>query len=210
MKKSHRSETSQQRKQMVDSQIRKRGITDTRLLSAFEAVPRHYFVPPRYMKEAYADKPLPIAMHQTISQPFIVAYMLDCLQLSGNEKILEIGTGSGYQTAILAELVASVYTVEIIPQLAGAARMSLERLQYSNIYFRVGDGHNGWPEFAPYDCVVVSAAPEAIPAALVAQLSDHGRLIIPVGDNDQYLMLIEKGKKAVKQIPVRFVPMTSE
>ncbi|MCB0306875.1 MAG: protein-L-isoaspartate(D-aspartate) O-methyltransferase [Calditrichaeota bacterium] len=204
---------TRKRKAMVESQIYKRGIRDKRLLAAFETVPRHYFVSPQFLKDAYSDKPLPIGMHQTISQPYIVAYMIDCLELKGDERVLEIGTGSGYETAILAEMVAAVYTIEIIPQLSTRAERILNHLNYRNIFFKVGDGHAGWPEQAPFDAIVVSAAPSFIPAGLTDQLADRCKMIIPVGDRDQELIMIVKSGKCCKQfrkIPVRFVPMTGE
>jgi protein-L-isoaspartate(D-aspartate) O-methyltransferase len=198
---------------MVNAQIKGRGVADSRLLTAFEKVPRHLFVPARFQKQAYNDEPLPIGMNQTISQPYIVAYMIDQLKLKGNEKVLEIGTGSGYQTAILAELTRQVFTIEIIPQLAKQAQKTLKQLCYNTVSFRVGDGNNGWPEEAPFDAIIVSAAPREIPRALTEQLAPGGRMIIPVGDDQQdiiFLLNTGQGIEEFRKIPVRFVPMTGK
>lgn len=199
-----------ERKLMVRSQIEARGITDSRVLAAMEKVPRHLFVPENLRKQAYDDGPLPIGFGQTISQPYIVAYMTQQLRLSGKEKVLEIGTGSGYQAAILAELAAEVYTIEIIPELGRRAEATLRSLGYLNVHVRIGDGYLGWPEEAPFDAIIVTAAPEKIPPPLIEQLKVGGRLIIPVGDEFQELVLVRKTKKGIEQerkIPVRFVPM---
>lgn len=193
--------------------MRRRGIRDERLLCVLAAVPRHLFVPRKFRDRAYRDEPLPIGCNQTISQPYIVAYMIEQLQLTGSEKVLEIGTGSGYQTAILSELGKEVFTVEIIPALAEAARRTLQRLGRSNIRFRVGDGRHGWPEEAPFDAIVVSAAPTEIPPELIAQLQVGGRMAIPVGGENQELYLVTRSPEKVewvKKIPVRFVPLTGE
>jgi protein-L-isoaspartate(D-aspartate) O-methyltransferase len=204
---------TEKRKAMVDSQIRKRGVRDLRLLAALEEVPRHLFVPARFQKQAYNDEPLPIGLNQTISQPYIVAYMIEQLQLNGSEKVLEIGTGSGYQTALLAELADQVFTIEILPELSGKAEKKLRELRYTNIHFRVGNGYDGWPEAQPFEAVIVSAAPRETPEALMNQLDLGGRMIIPVGDDQQELMfLLNTGQhiETFRKIPVRFVPMTGK
>jgi len=202
-----------QRELMVERQIAGRGVSDERLLAAMRAVPRHELVPPDARRYAYSDHPLPIGEGQTISQPYIVAYMTEQLQLMGQERVLEIGTGSGYQAAVLAELCARVYTIEIVPALARRAKEDLERLGYDNIEARQGDGYRGWPEKAPFDAIILTAAPERIPEPLVEQLKVGGRMILPVGGEYQQLMLITRDEEGVRQsrlIPVRFVPMTGE
>jgi protein-L-isoaspartate(D-aspartate) O-methyltransferase len=205
---------SQLRFEMVENQIKNRGVHDKLVLEAMQRVPRHEFVSPEYQQYAYRDHPLPIGEDQTISQPYIVAFMTEALSLKGTEKVLEIGTGSGYQTAILAEIVDLVYSIEIIPSLTERAAYILERLGYKNVNVRTGDGYRGWPELAPFDCIIVTAAPDHIPEPLIAQLKTGGRMIIPVGNFHQELILIEKeksGKITKKSIlPVRFVPMTGE
>lgn len=173
------------REAMVRDQIRARGIVSPRLLEAMLAVPRHEFVPEGYAELAYGDQPLPIGEGQTISQPFMVAAMLEALELTGGERVLEIGTGSGYQAALLARLAREVYTIETIAALAEAALERLERLGFSNVAVRVGDGTLGWPEKAPFDGIVVSAAAPRIPPPLLEQLAEGGRLVIPVGDERQ-------------------------
>lgn len=201
-----------ERKRMVDVQIRRRGLKDRRVLTAMEKVPRHLFVPENMAGWAYADEPLPIGAGQTISQPYIVGYMTDALKLSGGEKVLEIGTGSGYQTAVLAEMAAEVYTVELIESLAARARELLEGLGYTNIRFKTDDGSRGWPEAAPFDAVMVTAAANVIPASLEEQLAEGGRMIIPVGVDFQELVLVKKGARGLEReslIPVRFVPLVS-
>lgn len=200
----------QERKEMVEFQIRRRGVKDKKVLKAMLKVPRHLFVPEQMKELAYGDEPLPIGEGQTISQPYIVAYMTEVLRLRGREKVLEIGTGSGYQTAILAEIVREVYTVELIPELSARARVVLEKLGYRNIRFRVGDGTLGWPEHAPYDAILVSAAPAAVPPALVEQLKPGGQMVIPVGTDFQELVLVtrkETGWDEQRLIGVRFVPL---
>lgn len=195
---------------MVDEQIRKRGITDERVLAAMERVPRHLFVPPEAAEQAYEDYPLPIGMEQTISQPYIVALMTEALALEPTDRVLEIGTGSGYQTAILAELAKEVYSIEVVDALGQTARARLETLEYKNIQVRVGDGYRGWPEAAPFDAIIVTAAPQEIPRGLVDQLADAGRMVVPVGLYYQDLYLIEKKGREVthkKIAAVRFVPM---
>ena len=199
-----------ERKDMVDFQIRRRGVSDRKVLKAMLKVPRHLFVPEQMRELAYGDEPLPIGEGQTISQPYIVAYMTETLRLRGREKMLEIGTGSGYQTAILAEIAREVYTVELIPELSARARGLLEKLGYRNINFRVGDGTLGWPEHAPYDAILVSAAPASVPPALIDQLKVGGKMIIPVGTDFQELVLVtrkESGWEEQRLIGVRFVPL---
>lgn len=186
---------------MVEQQLIKRGIKDSRVLSAILKVPRDKYVPEEMFSSAYEDSPLSIGCGQTISQPYIVALMTELLALTGTEKVLEVGTGSGYQTAILAELSAEVYSVERIEKLAHLAQKRLEDFDYRNIHIFVGDGTCGWPEFQPYDAVIVTAAAPDIPAALVSQMNDHARMIIPVGSRSlQTLMLVEKqGKNIIKK-----------
>ena len=199
-----------QRAAMVTGQIEEKGIKDARVLEAMRKVKRHLFVPPIYGPLAYADGPLPIGMGQTISQPYIVALMTELLNLKGNEKVLEIGTGSGYQAAILAELAKEVYTIEILEPLARQAEKLLTELGYRNIHVKTGDGFLGWPEQAPFDAIIVTCAPEEIPAALIEQLAEGGRLVIPVGVQWQNLKLVQKTKGDLTTtdiIPVRFVPM---
>jgi len=190
------------------------GIHDKRVLAAMGKVPRHRFVPADQRLEAYADYPLPIGLDQTISQPFIVAYMTQALKLTGRERVLEVGTGSGYQAAVLAETAGQVYSVEILPALSNKAAGVLGALGYQNVHLRVGDGFDGWAEHAPYDAIIVTAAPLEVPAPLVAQLSDGGRLCIPVGEaGDQVLVTYEKRKDRLHELDrlrVRFVPMTGK
>lgn len=199
------------RDRMVRTQIKSRGISDPATLRAMESVPRHLFVPETSVPDAYDDRPLPIGYGQTISQPYIVAYMTEIVQPKPQQRILEIGTGSGYQAAILAETGVSVYTVEIIPELAKNASERLSRLGYGGIQVKSGDGYFGWEKYAPYDAIVVTAAAEYIPPPLLVQLKDGGRMVIPVGSPFfvQTLMLVEKhGKETVTHslMPVRFVP----
>ena len=198
---------------MVEDQIKKRGVSDESVLNAMRRVPRHEFVPAHLKKYAYADEPLPIGEDQTISQPYIVAYMTEYLGLEGNDKVLEIGTGSGYQAAVLAEIVDSVYTIEIVDVLAESAEITLERLGYDNVLVKRGDGYAGWPEHAPFDAIIITAAPTKIPQPLKEQLKTGGYMILPLGDYSQELVLIEKSKTGFEQkslLPVRFVPMTGE
>ena len=203
-----------QRHAMVDQQIAARGVSDPATLEAMRTVPRHEFLPLRLRDEAYMDYPLPIGHGQTISQPYIVAFMTEAIRPQAGEKILEIGAGSGYQAAILAQMGADVYTVEIVEPLAEMARQTLERLGYKNAQVRHGDGYRGWPEHAPFDAIIVTCAPDKIPPDLVAQLKDGGRMIIPVGGgmNQELVLLRKKGDQIEKQsvLPVRFVPMTGE
>ena len=200
---------------MVKYQIEKRGITNTDILQVMRNTPRHLFVPPALSTMAYDDYPLPIGKEQTISQPYIVALMTDLLKLNGDEKILEIGTGSGYQTAILATIVNDVYSVETIEELATKANSLLNMNGYTNIRIKQGDGYEGWNEFSPFDFIIVTAAAPVIPKPLIKQLNDPGRMIIPVGPEygTQYLILLEKKKGSITEkrlIPVRFVPVISK
>ena len=195
---------------MADSQIRARGVRDKRVLGAMEKVPRHLFVPEELRASAYADEPLPIGEGQTISQPYIVAYMTEQLRLEGLEKVLEIGTGSGYQTAVLAELVRDVYTVEIVAKLSARAKGVLDGLGCGNVHYLVGDGSAGWPEEAPFDAVMVTAAAAGIPQALEDQLAAGGRMIVPVGTDLQELVLVRREAKGLRRerlLAVRFVPL---
>lgn len=201
------------RKEMVEKQIIARGIRDKRVIQAMLKVKRHLFVPLPYRELAYTDQPVPIGEGQTISQPYIVALMTELLKLSGKEKVLEIGTGSGYQAAILAELAKEVYTIEISSQLAERARRTLEKLGYTNIKVKCGDGYKGWREYAPFDAIIVTCAPDHIPSPLLEQLKEGGRMVIPVGEEYQELLLIRKVKgEIIKKsiLPVRFVPMRGE
>lgn len=205
---------SAEREAMVRNQIVARGVKDERVLRAMRLVPRHEFVPEPWRGLAYTDQPLPIGEDQTISQPLVVAHMTEQLGLTGGERVLEIGTGSGYQAAILAEVAAEVYTIEIVPSLAARAARDLTRLGYGDIHVREGDGYRGWPEAAPFDAVIVTAAPDHVPQPLIDQLKPGGRMILPLGDADQDLVLIRKDEngKVTRKIlyPVRFVPMTGE
>ncbi len=201
------------REKMIESQIRSRGIKDENVLKALDEVPRHLFVPEDLRERAYGDEPLPIGSGQTISQPYIVAYMTEQLDLQPEDRVLEVGTGSGYQAAVLSRLVDSVYSIEILPELSKQAQQVIRELGYENIYFRVGNGFYGWPEHAPYDAIIVTAAPGKIPDPLVEQLKEGGQMIIPVGDYFQelYLLKKEEGKiKKQKKLPVRFVPLQGE
>ncbi len=201
------------REKMVETQIKARGVKDPRVLSALLKVARHRFVPEKYVDSAYSDQPLPIGEGQTISQPYIVGLMTELLELNGNEKVLEIGTGSGYQAAILAELAKEVYTIEIVESLASTAQERLSELGYRNIKVKAGDGYLGWPEAAPFDAIIVTAAPDHIPKPLIDQLKEDGRMVVPVGTHTQELIKIVKrsGKMVTTNvIPVVFVPMTGE
>lgn len=200
---------------MIEQQITAPGrdISDPRVVEALRAVPRHTLVPEDVRGLAYADRPLPIGHGQTISQPFIVALMTEKLAPQPGDRVLEVGTGSGYQAAVLAELVDQVYTIEIVEPLADRAKADLALLGYENIHVRAGDGYQGWPEEAPFDAVIVTCAPDAVPQPLVDQLRDGGRMIIPVGTHTQELVLLEKKGDEVKiqsVLPVRFVPMTGQ
>jgi len=205
---------AQWREQMVEEQIVSRGVRDERVLEAMRSVPRHLFVPQNLVARAYRDGALPIGEGQTISQPYIVALMTELLQTHPEDSVLEIGTGSGYQAAVLARLVKHVYSIEILPSLAASATRRLSELGFANVTVRAGDGYRGWPELAPFDGIIVTAAPPEIPSALLAQLKRGGRMVVPVGDpaETQDLMVLEKSmtsdqitKRTV--IPVRFVPM---
>jgi len=197
---------------MVKDQIIARGIKDARVIEAMSTVPRHVFVPSKYRAFSYGDYPLSIGKGQTISQPYIVAFMTEALGLEADDKVLEIGTGSGYQAAVLGELAKEVYTIEIIPELGNQAKATLEKLLYKNIHVKIGDGYKGWPEMAPFDAVIVTCAPKQIPQALVDQLKEGGRMIIPVGREGAVQELVKVTKKEGKVeiravMDVRFVPM---
>ena len=201
----------QERKRMVQRQIEARGVSGAAVLRAICAVPRHKFVPDFPAEAAYQDRPLPIGHDQTISQPYIVAHMTALVRPDSTDRALEIGTGSGYQAAVLSEVVDSVYTVEIIPELAQRATRRLDQLGYDNVRIKTGDGYQGWKAHAPYDVIVVTAAPEQIPSPLIRQLKEGGRMVIPVGPSgqSQQLMLVTKKNGQVKRrkiAPVRFVP----
>ncbi len=204
------------RRRMVAEQLAApaRNITNSRVLAVMGKVPRHEFVPETLRTRAYTDGPLPIGHGQTISQPYIVAFMTEQLDPTPTDRVLEIGTGSGYQAAVLSELAGKVYSIEIIEGLSTRAAADLKRLGYTNVFVRTGDGHKGWPEAAPFDAIIVTCAPEKIPAALVDQLKDGGRMIIPVGAmGEQDLVLLRKsGGKLERRavLPVRFVPMTGQ
>ncbi|GAB4214948.1 MAG: protein-L-isoaspartate(D-aspartate) O-methyltransferase [Synechococcales cyanobacterium] len=198
------------RHRMVNEQIWQRGIRDERVLQAMMRVPRHRFVPDNLVDLAYSDRPLNIGYYQTISQPYIVAYMTEAAHVLPSSKVLEIGTGSGYQTAILSEIANEVYTVERIPALAEQADQVLQSLGYSNIHIRTGNGYHGWPEAAVYDAILVTAAPPHIPQELIDQLAVGGTLVIPIGRDDQSLLVARKTQQGLvfqKSLPVQFVPM---
>jgi protein-L-isoaspartate(D-aspartate) O-methyltransferase len=201
------------RHRMVAEQIERRGIRDPRVLEAMRKVPRHAFVPEEQLARAYDDRPLSIGLDQTISQPAIVAHMTELAALSPGDRVLEIGTGSGYQAAVLAELTDEVYSIEIVGPLARRAAETLQELGYDRVQLRVGDGYQGWPEAAPFDAIVVTAAPPRIPEPLKRQLKVGGRLVIPVGERAQELLVLtrtEAGFTERSVYPVRFVPMTGE
>ena len=205
------AEHDRARERMVRNQIEARGVRDARVLEAMRRVPRHLFVPEALRPAAYEDHPLPIGHEQTISQPFIVAWMSEALQVTPRSRVLEIGTGSGYQAAVLAHIVAEVYTIEIVAPLAESARRTFETLGYTNVHAKHGDGYVGWPEHAPFDAVIVTAAPEEIPQPLIDQLRVGGRLVVPVGGPGvQQMTVITKGTDGVtrdERMPVRFVPL---
>src|SRR5687768_948542 len=204
------------RRRMVAQQIRARGVTDFRVLAAMERVPRHEFVPEADRPRAYDDHPLPLASGQTISQPYIVAYMTELLALEPHHRVLEIGTGSAYQTAVLAELAADVWSLEVVPALAASAKTTLDRLGYRNVRLREGSGWDGWPEAAPFDRIIVTAAPDEIPTALREQLAPGGVMVVPVGSAEQRIVRVRRdgriertadGFDQTELLPVRFVPM---
>jgi protein-L-isoaspartate(D-aspartate) O-methyltransferase len=205
---------AERRSRMVETQIVARGVRDPRVLAAMRHVPRHLFVDASERAHAYEDHPLPIAGHQTISQPYIVALMTELAEITPNEKVLEIGTGSGYQSAVLSRLAREVYSIEIVPDLARESAERLRTLGYPNVTVREGDGYRGWPEHAPFDAIIVTAAPVSIPQPLLDQLAPGGRMVIPVGSFFQELKVLSKdrnGRITEKDIlPVRFVPMTGE
>ncbi len=203
---------AEERERMVRRQIAGRDVADPRVLDAMQSVPRHAFVPKSLKNQAYQDHPLPIGEGQTISQPYIVAKMTELLALKGDEIVLEIGAGSGYQAAVLAKLARRVYSIEIVDSLCRKADALLKSMSYENIDVRCGDGYGGWPENAPFDAIIVTAAPPRIPQALLKQLKPGGRLVLPMGETSQELLLVTKtpdGKIEKRSIfPVRFVPMT--
>jgi protein-L-isoaspartate(D-aspartate) O-methyltransferase len=208
------SDFAAERQRMVQEQLMPRGIHEERVLAAMAKVAREEFVPPHERTLSYSDGPLPIGYDQTISQPYIVALMTEQLRLQPQDRVLEIGTGLGYQAAILAELVAEAYTIEIVEPLAKTAEGTLQRLGYKNVHVKVGDGYKGWPEQAPFDAIIVTCAPEHVPQPLVDQMKEGGRMIIPVGNYlAQELYLLEKRNGQLREeaiLPVRFVPMARE
>ncbi|NEP18271.1 MAG: protein-L-isoaspartate(D-aspartate) O-methyltransferase [Leptolyngbya sp. SIO4C1] len=207
------TELRRRRQRMVRRQIEQRGVLNRAVVNAMTAVPRHRFVPATYLEEAYADRPLPIGHGQTISQPFVVAYMLSMAQIGPNHKVLEVGTGCGYQAAVLGELADRVYTIEIVPELAARSQSLLTALGYTHVAVKAGDGYGGWPEHAPYDRILVAAAPPQIPLALIDQLAVEGKLVIPVGEHQQEIVVITKHESALETqhlLPVRFVPMVHQ
>jgi protein-L-isoaspartate(D-aspartate) O-methyltransferase len=209
----HQRDRSAERQRMVAEQLRGRDIKDARVLEVMARVPRHMFVPESVRDLAYADHPLPIGHGQTISQPYIVAFMTEALDVRSDHKVLEIGTGSGYQAAVLGELAGDVYTIEIVEPLAERARATLASLGYKNVHVRAGNGYAGWPEQAPFDRIIVTAAPEEVPPALVEQLKMNGVMAIPVGTDIQELRIMRRtpsGMETLKTLPVRFVPMTGK
>ena len=202
-----------ERRRMVEEQLSARDIRDPRVLDAMRTVPRHLFVPEPQRAEAYGDYPLPIGHDQTISQPYIVAFMTQALEIAPAHRVLEIGTGSGYQAAVLGALAKDVFTIEILPPLAERARQTLSALGYRNIQARTGNGYLGWPEHAPYDRIMVTAAPAEVPAALVRQLKIGGLMAIPVGTGNQELRILRRtatGTETLSTLPVRFVPMVNK
>lgn len=201
---------AKERERMVRTQLESRGIKDEKVLDAMRSVPRHMFVPENVLSHAYSDEPLPIGEGQTISQPYIVAYMTETLSLEEGNRVLEIGTGSGYQTAILAEIARQIFTVELVESLSHRAQEVLKKLRYTNIQYKIGDGTYGWEERSPFDAIIVTAAPDNIPPYLEEQLKVGGRMVIPVGAAIQELVSVIRGKKKFnrkKLLPVRFVPL---
>ncbi len=204
---------AQEREEMVATQVAARGVRDPLTLAAMRKVPRHLFVPPASVGQAHDDHPVPIGHGQTISQPYVVGFMTEVLGLRGGETVLEVGTGCGYQAAVLAEIAARVYTVEIVAPLAAEAEERLKRLGYANVSVRAGDGYLGWPEAAPFDAVIVTAAAPRVPEPLKQQLKDGGRLILPLGEEWQELVLMTRRGQRFEErrvLPVRFVPMTGK
>jgi protein-L-isoaspartate(D-aspartate) O-methyltransferase len=202
-------ELSALRERMVEWQLRARGVDDPRVLDAMRRVPRHLFVPAEHRQQAYGDHPLDIGFGQTISQPYIVGYMTAALSLPPEARVLEIGTGSGYQTAVLAEVAREVYSIEVVPEHADIAHERLRALGYDNVHVRTGDGYDGWPEAAPFDGILVAAAPDHVPRPLVEQLKIGARLVLPVGRADQDLLVLTRTDEGVREddrLPVRFVP----
>ena len=204
----------QRRAAMVQNQLIPRGITDEKVLDAMQKVERHLFVPPDVVSQAYRDGPLPIGYGQTISQPYIVAYMTQILDLEKSDKVLEVGTGSGYQAAVLGEICDSVYTIEIVPQLGQRSKLLLAELGYEGVKVKVGDGYQGWKEYAPYDAIIVTCAPTHVPEPLQEQLNEGGRMIIPVGEKYvQELVIMKKKNGKLRKnsvLPVLFVPMVDD
>jgi protein-L-isoaspartate(D-aspartate) O-methyltransferase len=206
------AERSEEREEMVRAQIRPRGVRDERVLAALGRVPRHLFVPKEHQDIAYEDRPVPIGRDQTISQPYIVAFMSEAAAIKPGDRVLEIGTGCGYQTAVLAELGREVYTIEIIESLAMRAEETLRKLGYGTVHTRTGDGSHGWKEEAPFDVIIVTAAPEEVPKPLLDQLGMGGRIVIPIGGERQFLVRLtrtEKGLNKETLLPVAFVPLVS-
>ncbi len=202
-----------ERDRMVRDHIMARGVTDSRVIQALQNVPRHVFVPDAEREQAYEDHPLPIGFEQTISQPYIVAFMTEALRLQPHERVLEIGTGSGYQAAILSQLVNKVFSIEIVEPLAERANKAIQKLGMTNVVVQAGDGYQGWPEEAPFDAIILTAAPEHIPQPLLDQLAIGGRLILPLGSHVQKLILLTRapdGWQKEELLPVAFVPMTGE
>jgi protein-L-isoaspartate(D-aspartate) O-methyltransferase len=206
-------ETREARERMVQEQIFARGIRDPRVLGALRKVPRHRFVPPAMQPSAYEDSALPIGLGQTISQPYVVAFMTEAVELQPQDRVLEIGTGSGYQAAVLSLLVREVYSMEIVERLGREAEARLKEMGYANVRVRIVDGYRGWPEAAPFDAIIVTAAPPDVPPALVAQLRPGGRMVVPVGRYEQDLIRLRRTAKGLEReslLPVRFVPMVPE
>jgi protein-L-isoaspartate(D-aspartate) O-methyltransferase len=204
---------AEEREAMVREQVEARGVRDARVVAAMRRVPRHRFVPPEQAPYAYQDRPLRIGWDQTISQPYVVAFMTAALGLGGDERVLEIGTGSGYQAAVLAECAGEVWSIEIVEPLARRAREVLRDTGYERVHLRTGDGYGGWPEAAPFDAILVTAAPDHVPQPLLDQLADGGRMILPVGGFEQELILLERHGARISRrsvLPVRFVPMTGQ
>jgi protein-L-isoaspartate(D-aspartate) O-methyltransferase len=207
------AELQNARETMVREQIAERGVRDRRTLEAMRSVPRHFFVPASFRRYAYADAPLPIGHGQTISQPYIVAFMTEALELKPADRVLEIGTGSGYQAAVLARVCSEVYSIEIVEPLATEAAARLKRLGYTSVHLRTGNGYHGWPEAAPFDAIIVTAAPDELPEVLLEQLAVGGRMVAPVGRGEQVLVRIRRTQGDYKRenlLPVRFVPMVRE